>query len=126
MSRSGPSVIDHQDSDPLLRTRLPSTSYTEPEVENADQMCRANLHIPGRILHITPDPFQNVEESRICGPLFPTPIEKQTFLSTWSDYSRFEEIKLSSKMIIDHWPMRVSAILTFLASQQETPDSLRL
>lgn len=111
-----------KDSEPLLQGRVPSNSYTVPD-EPEDS--RVSLHIPGRVLHITGAPA-DPEDQQCCTPIFNVPVESQIYTSAWSDYSKFEEIKLSSRMINDHWPFRLADILRFMASQEATPETLRL
>ncbi len=124
------SSLEHRvvtaDNEPLLRSRIPSSSYTinDSPTEPQSESSRVSLHLPGRIIHISVIPG-SAEDSRCCGPHSSPAIESQSFSTTWSDYSKFEEIKLSSKMISDHMPYRVADILKCIAQQESGPESLR-
>ncbi len=127
------SSLEHRvvtaDNEPLLRSRIPSSSYTIndspiPGPDSQSESNRVSLHLPGRIIHISVSPG-SAEDSGCCASLSSPAIQSQSFSTTWSDYSKFEEIKLSSKMISDHMPMRVADIIKFIAQQESGPESLR-
>ncbi len=88
---------------PLLRSRSPSTSYTEPPASPGCDM-RCPLHLPGRILQLTSTetPNRSAASADVCS-------SRQQFSVAWSSADNFDRIKLSNSMLNDHLPNVVAA-----------------